>query len=809
MITRTPPPRKRRADVPLISELSPDRPLVIYEDPPLVEHPHEASASDQMLCTYQCRQMVKSEVLDALGSAEKQVQDYQSKFEALSAKLQKSEAERKKFQDQFCYVEQELAAAQGREKALQEQLMKEVGDFQEQIEKQLKSNSEFEVKFKKEEELRRNAEKLVDSANERANLSEEKLSRLSESIEREKKRLHSELSLLQKESKLSVSRINADLERMECRATSAEQESTLLKRQLEELHERLNECLHQKNEMEKKLMSATFSSQEVSTDTNILVKHLQDELRNFESEVREARKLKSSHENNELLKEKLLEEKGRRERAESEILKLQEAQLTVKEMEDELMVWKSMIIEIPGVSFSADIPIKFAAFQKEVLESMMKVGEVSAQLKQMEVSLEATEHGKQRAETELAMAKEKAKESLSDVMRLEQILSSVTEERDRLLKDVNMMMKQNNVKPDGGSTNETLIQELETALSRRDCYIKELESKFNEQKNVINRQNEEINLLTERLNNEMRRVKSLEREGDRLRSEISLLESKLGHGDFSASSTKVLRMVNTLAVDSDAKHTIETLRAEMQKMKEKLQALEELKGQTDAGNMIDSNISEKLAQLKGQIATLEKREERYKTVFAEKISVFRKACCSLFGYKIVMDDHQRPNGIPVTRFTLQSIYAQSDEEKLEFEYESGSTNILANDYASQPEISRQVEIFVRKMNSIPAFTANLTVERGKRRGRAKGERGVVMGDVVKKRLTSRAGERDEPIHKGSEESIECFNHLVHKRYTIIRGSKTFGQLVRNATKWTNSSKQKLLESFGIKCLQVQRLSDSR
>lgn len=43
-----------------------------------------------------------------------------------------------------------------------------------------------------------------------------------------------------------------------------------------------------------------------------------------------------------------------------------------------------------------------------------------------------------------------------------------------------------------------------------------------------------------------------------------------------------------------------------------------------------------------------------------------------------MDDHQRPNGIPVTRFTLQSIYAQSDDEKLEFEYESGNTNILVS-----------------------------------------------------------------------------------------------------------------------------------
>jgi hypothetical protein len=41
-----------------------------------------------------------------------------------------------------------------------------------------------------------------------------------------------------------------------------------------------------------------------------------------------------------------------------------------------------------------------------------------------------------------------------------------------------------------------------------------------------------------------------------------------------------------------------------------------------------------------------------------------------------MNDQQQSNGIPVTRFILQSVYAQSDDEKLEFDYESGSTNIV-------------------------------------------------------------------------------------------------------------------------------------
>lgn len=61
---------------------------------------------------------------------------------------------------------------------------------------------------------------------------------------------------------------------------------------------------------------------------------------------------------------------------------------------------------------------------------------------------------------------------------------------------------------------------------------------------------------------------------------LLLFHPQLGHGDYSAASTKVLRMVNTLAVDNEAKQTIEALQTELQKTKEKLQAVEELKSQT-------------------------------------------------------------------------------------------------------------------------------------------------------------------------------------------------------------------------------------
>lgn len=58
-----------------------------------------------------------------------------------------AESERKKILDQFLYAEQELAAAKGREQALQEQLLNEVSESQERLRKQIQLNSELQVCF--------------------------------------------------------------------------------------------------------------------------------------------------------------------------------------------------------------------------------------------------------------------------------------------------------------------------------------------------------------------------------------------------------------------------------------------------------------------------------------------------------------------------------------------------------------------------------------------------------------------------------------------------------------------------------------
>ncbi|CAI0378432.1 unnamed protein product [Linum tenue] len=727
MMLRTPVPKRARPIEPApIIESPPTgsdhhRQLAIYEDPPSAdparrEPSHEPlQQSEHMLCTYQCRQMVKADFLDALSNAEKQVQDYQSQLAELSDNFRKADEERKTFREKLSYAEQELAAAKGREQALHDQLLKEVNDSHERLKKELESSAKLQTKLENEQNLRKKAESTAASAEDKARELEAKLGHISQSIEKEKKQLNNELVHLKRDSKFSISKITVDLEKMEFRAQSSEKEVELLRKQQEDLQSKFSQCLHQKSELEKKLTSLSFED-DSPKESDILVKHLQEELRNYESEVREARKLKSAHENIELIKEKLLEEKSRRERAELQLPKLHEYEFKINELEDELSAWKLMIQDIPGVSCRDDIRLRISALQKEVIDNLKKLGDVNAHLKQMEVILDKTQLDKQKTETEAVLAKEKADRLEAEVKRMNVMLSAVSEERNVLKTAIEDFKSKNEQAGGNASSSIMQIQELGSSILEREPYIKELEGDLFAQKEINAHQRDEIKSLHDRLNSEARRVKSLERENDRLRSEIFLLESKIGHGDFSAANTKVLRMVNTLAVGNDAKQTIEALQSELQRTKEKLQALEEYKSQSgNSGKMVDSYMSGKVAQLKEQIATLEKREERYKTVFADRISVFRRACCELFGYKIVMDERQRPNGIPVTRFTLQSIYAMNDDEKLEFEYESGNTNIVENSYTSTSEISQQVDIFVRKMNSIPAFTANLTVESFNRR----------------------------------------------------------------------------------------------
>ena len=68
---------------------------------------------------------------------------------------------------------------------------------------------------------------------------------------------------------------------------------------------------------------------------------------------------------------------------------------------------------------------------------------------------------------------------------------------------------------------------MESDQSGMEKMIRELESTMHEQKEQISNKDAELSIMNERLSLEARKVKSLEREGDQLRSQVALLESKV------------------------------------------------------------------------------------------------------------------------------------------------------------------------------------------------------------------------------------------------------------------------------------------
>lgn len=75
-----------------------------------------------------------------------------------------------------------------------------------------------------------------------------------------------------------------------------------------------------------------------------------------------------------------------------------------------------------SMGFSFALCIEFLEY-REVIDSMLKVGEGQARLKQLEVALDTAELDKQNAVAEAKLAKEMAESSKAEIKRVELIVS--------------------------------------------------------------------------------------------------------------------------------------------------------------------------------------------------------------------------------------------------------------------------------------------------------------------------------------------------------------------------------------------------
>ena len=119
-----------------------------------------------------------------------------------------------------------------------------------------------------------------------------------------------------------------------------------------------------------------------------------------------------------------------------------------------------------------------------------------------------------------------------------------------------------------------------------------------------------------------------------------------------------------------------------------------------------------VAVLQHRLGELEKTMVRLKEVTKERVAAFREACYCLFGFRVDMTSEAtsvKDAASAPTTFSLRPQHIDDPSTVLVFRYtKSRGMELVPNSHSSK--MGREVEIFIRKFNSIPAFTANLTME---------------------------------------------------------------------------------------------------
>ena len=216
---------------------------------------------------------------------------------------------------------------------------------------------------------------------------------------------------------------------------------------------------------------------------------------------------------------------------------------------------------------------------------------------------------------------------------------------------------------------------------------------------------------------------------DRVTRYNSILENRIGAGEFNSSSTKVVKLAKAPEV-----HQLE---AKIKALETRLSHLDQGKEVNASGRiycvlfsflafnnlaLLNLNISlcwqskevqellKKLAKAQAEIEDLVKKEERYEQAFKTHISRFRQACFLLFAYDIKMKDD--------LNFSLTSAYDDETDDSCSylFQLNADADKIelkLPEDWRAsvKPDIKRCIDTFIFKMKAVPCFLANLTMEK--------------------------------------------------------------------------------------------------
>lgn len=501
--------------------------------------------------------------------------------------------------------------------------------------------------------------------------------------------------------------------------------------ELEQLREKSNTAEHRVKELEQKL-----ARQEEATGVAMV---MQTQLTKYRELQKENEKLKEdnhyyreTNESNLLLKEKADSLQAKLVRAEQRVTELTRVEIENDELKKKIQKWETE--DLSGTKRLRS-PAQLAQDVANLQKTQVVLLETQSDLKS---SAQINERAYHRAAEELAVVRREAVELKENAERqrernqkLQRRLFLVTAERDgcrRILDNYD-----NSYSSNYDPQIRARLQEAETRLKTCHEHIQTLEVELNEkaelacqEKLKCNKLEVEVNELREKLSKQTQGTPDnslLRKEVEHLREENAKLQEQLEmydlrkeqmhmQGYYDPTKTKIVHLSmnpSSMAKQQRAEE-LEKLRKENETLRRRLQILEEGGGgsQEEVSPGLNKltpegapSVMKQVEDFKAQLSSAEMKNQRLKEVFKKKIQEFREACYALTGYKVdVIRDNQ---------YRLQSMYAERSADDLLFESTSkGEMMLLATDFSSQ--LTDQIETYLKRFNSIPAFLSSITLE---------------------------------------------------------------------------------------------------
>lgn len=387
----------------------------------------------------------------------------------------------------------------------------------------------------------------------------------------------------------------------------------------------------------------------------------------------------------------------------------------VRELETELADWRKLAVDF--CPKNAVTPVVLRSHIEQILQKDLILTNEKTSVKneknQVQAMIAETKTENEQLQKQLDDHKRSLKHHQAILHRVQKKLHLVVGERDCWKQLLDSYEKDLTINPTTVSNQEALMRTRIDMLEKQLTGYRELNTKLEGELQVaksIPDAGMDSALTSEQYEKLRREIDTLRLENDKLKRRKEELELELENltlrAEINRDRFKVVRFTESPANEAYEAHRneIEKLQAEIERLKLRNRKLEEGNDELTM-RLNDSNMTMNVMELnnmRAQVQSLEAKNQHIKEIYKSASNEFREVCYMLFGYRV--------DRVGNTNYRISSMYAESEEEYLNFRLNESGTVLNMLETAYSESIAEMVQTHLGTHGSLPAFLSNLTLE---------------------------------------------------------------------------------------------------